>query len=77
MPCKLPGTMEYGGSIGGCAFPLSGEAATRGSARTQAKPTMQQVDVEVGRKLLRSNHVCESEKQYTKGMVVLKRPRLS
>ena len=48
----------------------------RGATRTQAKPTAQQVEVEVGGRPLRSNQVRESEKQWTKGMVVPSGPRL-
>lgn len=47
----------------------------RGAARTRAALTAQQVEAEVSRRLLRSNQVCESEKQYTEGMVALAGPR--
>ena len=70
MPCKLPGTVEHGRSTSQVRLRL------RGAARTQAKPTAQHVEVEVGRKPLRSNWGYESGRQCTHGMVILSEPRL-
>ena len=66
----LSGTMEHGMSTSHVRLQL------RRAARTQAKPTAQHVEVEVGRRPLRSNRGYESERQCTHGIVVLSEPRL-
>lgn len=47
----------------------------RRAAKTQAALTVQQLETEVSKRVLRSNQVYESEKRYTKAMVVLAGPR--
>ena len=59
----LSGTMEHGMSTSHVRLQL------RRAARTQAKPTAQHVEVEVGRRPLRSNRGYESEGQCTHGIV--------
>ena len=73
-PGALQGTVGCGRSISGLVFPLSDDAAADGAARTQAKPTAQQLEVEGGRKLFRFTLTCEPEKQWTKEMGVLPAP---